>query len=117
MAQRMLALDLDGTTLNHMGELSDGVRAAIAALPNEVIVVVATGRSIIATTPILAALGIQEGLAVCANGAVTIDLNPAAPSGYAIAETVTFDPRSSRGCASPCPPLGSPSRSSASASR
>ncbi|HEY9494296.1 MAG TPA: HAD hydrolase family protein [Intrasporangium sp.] len=93
MAQRMLALDLDGTTLNHMGELSDGVRDAIAALPNEVIVVVATGRSIIATTPILAALGIQEGLAVCANGAVTIDLNPAAPSGYAIAETVTFDPR------------------------
>jgi len=93
MAQRMLALDLDGTTLNHMGELSDGVRDAIAALPDEVIVVVATGRSIIATTPILAALGIQEGLAVCANGAVTIDLNPAAPSGYAIAETVTFDPR------------------------
>ena len=93
MAQRMLALDLDGTTLNHMGELSDGVRDAIAALPDEVIVVVATGRSIIATTPVLAALGIQEGLAVCANGAVTIDLNPAAPSGYAIAETVTFDPR------------------------
>ncbi len=93
MAQRMLALDLDGTTLNHMGELSDRVRDAIAALPDEVIVVVATGRSIIATTPVLAALGIQEGLAVCANGAVTIDLNPAAPSGYAIAETVTFDPR------------------------
>ena len=93
MAQRMLALDLDGTTLNHMGDLSDGVRDAIAALPDEVIVVVATGRSIIATTPILTALGIREGLAVCANGAVTIDLNPAAPSGYAIAETVTFDPR------------------------
>lgn len=93
MAQRMLALDLDGTTLNHMGELSDGVRDAIAALPDQVIVVVATGRSIIATTPVLAALGIREGLAVCANGAVTIDLTPAAPSGYAIAETVTFDPR------------------------
>ena len=93
MAQRMLALDLDGTTLNHMGELSDGVRDAIAALPDDVIVVVATGRSIIATTPILTALGIREGFAVCANGAVTIDLNPKAPSGYAIAETVTFDPR------------------------
>ena len=93
MAQRMLALDLDGTTLNHMGELSDGVRDAIAALPDEVIVVVATGRSIIATTPVLAALDIREGFAVCANGAVTIELNQADPSGYAIAETVTFDPR------------------------
>ena len=30
MALRMLALDLDGTTLNHMGELSDGVRDAEA---------------------------------------------------------------------------------------
>ena len=79
MAQRMLALDLDGTTLNHMGELSDGVRDAVAALPDEVIVVVATGRSIIATTPILTSLGIREGLAVCANGAVTIDLTPKAP--------------------------------------
>ena len=93
MAQRMLALDLDGTTLNHMGELSDGVRDAVAALPDEVIVVVATGRSIIATTPILTALGIREGLAVCANGAVTIEIDPKASAGYAIAETVTFDPR------------------------
>ena len=59
MAQRLLALDLDGTTLNHMGELSPAVRDAIAALPEEVAVVVATGRSIIATTPVLEALGLR----------------------------------------------------------
>lgn len=93
MALRMLALDLDGTTLNHMGELSDAVRDAVTALPDEVIVVVATGRSVIATTPVLDALGVTAGFAVCANGAVTIELDPQAPSGYAIVDTVTFDPK------------------------
>ena len=93
MALRMLALDLDGTTLNHLGELSDAVRDAVAALPDEVIVVVATGRSIIATTPVLEALGVREGFAVCANGAVTIELDRRASTGYAMVDTVTFDPK------------------------
>jgi hydroxymethylpyrimidine pyrophosphatase-like HAD family hydrolase len=92
MAQRMVALDLDGTTVNHMGELSHAVRDAVAALPDEVIVVVATGRSIIATTPVLEALGIKQGFAVCANGAVTIELDARLPSRYAVVDTVTFDP-------------------------
>ena len=93
MAQRLLALDLDGTTLNHMGELSPGVRDAIAALPEEVAVVVATGRSIIATTPILEALGLQQGYAVCSNGALTIELDPTSEQGYTVIDMVTFDPR------------------------
>jgi hydroxymethylpyrimidine pyrophosphatase-like HAD family hydrolase len=93
MAQRLLALDLDGTTLNHMGELSPGVRDAIAALPDEVAVVVATGRSIIATTPILAALGLQGGYAICSNGALTIELDPSTEAGYTVIDMVTFDPR------------------------
>ena len=92
MAQRLLALDLDGTTLNHMGELSPGVRDAIAALPEEVAVVVATGRSIIATTPILEALGLQQGYAVCSNGALTIELDPTSEQGYTVIDMVTFDP-------------------------
>jgi hydroxymethylpyrimidine pyrophosphatase-like HAD family hydrolase len=93
MAQRLLALDLDGTTLNHMGELSPAVRDAITALPEEVSVVVATGRSIIATTPILAELGLQQGYAVCSNGALTIELDPASELGYSVIDMVTFDPR------------------------
>ncbi|HET7801869.1 MAG TPA: HAD hydrolase family protein [Humibacillus xanthopallidus] len=93
MAQRLLALDLDGTTLNHMGELSPAVRDAIAALPEEVSVVVATGRSIIATTPILEALGLREGYAVCSNGALTIALEPESELGYSVIDMVTFDPR------------------------
>jgi len=93
MAQRLLALDLDGTTLNHMGELSPAVRDAIAALPEEVAVVVATGRSIIATTPILEALGLRRGYAVCSNGALTIELDPSTEHGYTVIDMVTFDPR------------------------
>ncbi len=93
MLQRLLALDLDGTTLNHMGELSPRVRDAIRALPEEVRVVVSTGRSIIATTPVLEQLGLARGYAVCSNGAVTLELDPAEDLGYRIIDTVTFDPR------------------------
>jgi hydroxymethylpyrimidine pyrophosphatase-like HAD family hydrolase len=93
MPLRLLALDLDGTTLNHMGELSPRVRDAIRALPEEVRVVVSTGRSIIATTPVLEQLGLSHGYAVCSNGAVTLELDPAQEGGYRIIDTVTFDPR------------------------
>jgi HAD superfamily hydrolase (TIGR01484 family) len=93
MAQRLLALDLDGTTLNHMGELSERVREAVEALPDDIEVVVATGRSIIATTPVLEVLGLRHGFAICSNGAVTLELDPTSPDGYAIIDTVTFDPR------------------------
>jgi hydroxymethylpyrimidine pyrophosphatase-like HAD family hydrolase len=55
-------------------------------------IVVATGRSIVATTPILDALGLTTGYVVCSNGAVTLALDPDEPQGYQILETVTFDP-------------------------
>lgn len=92
MAKRLLALDLDGTTLNHMGELSPRVRDAVRALPDEVEVVIATGRSILATTPVLEMLGLEHGFAVCANGAVTLRLDPTHEGGYEIVDQVTFDP-------------------------
>lgn len=93
MAQRMLALDLDGTTVNHMGEMSDAVLDAVSGLPDDVQVVIATGRSILATLPIGAALGLTRGFMVCSNGAVTVQVDPTAPEGYSVVETVTFDPR------------------------
>ncbi|MGW5238324.1 HAD family hydrolase [Monashia sp. NPDC004114] len=93
MSRRMLALDLDGTTLNHMGELSPRVSEAVRALPDDVEVVVATGRSIIATTPVLKDLDLRHGFAVCSNGAVTLALDPETPEGYTIIDTVTFDPK------------------------
>ena len=93
MAQRLLALDLDGTTLNHIGELSPSVRDAVRALPDDVAVVVSTGRSIIATTPVLEDLGLTHGYAICSNGAVTLQLDPEHLEGFEIVDTVTFDPR------------------------
>lgn len=93
MSRRMLCLDLDGTTLNHMGELSEAVRDAVRALPDDVQVVVATGRSVIATTPVLEALDLTQGFAICSNGAVTIEIDRSVPEGYRIVDTVTFDPR------------------------
>ncbi len=93
MAKRLLALDLDGTTLSHMGELAPAVRDALRELPDAVEIVIATGRSIIATTPILEQLGLAHGYAVCANGALTLELDPAFEGGYRVIDQVTFDPK------------------------
>lgn len=93
MSQRLLALDLDGTTLYHSGELSPRVREAVHDRHDDIEVVVATGRSIIATTPVLKELGITHGYAICSNGALTLELDPAHDEGYRVIDKVTFDPR------------------------
>ncbi|MEO5983767.1 MAG: HAD hydrolase family protein [Pedococcus sp.] len=89
----LVALDVDGTTINHAGELSpevrDAVHAVVAAGHH---VIIATGRSVPATTFILEELGIRTGYAVCSNGAVTLELDPAQDKGFRIIEAVTFDP-------------------------
>lgn len=89
----LVALDLDGTTINHAGDLSaavhDAVRRVVKAGHH---VVIATGRSVIATTPILDALGLTGGYAVCSNGAVTLRLDQDLDAGFEILEAVTFDP-------------------------
>ena len=90
---RMLGLDIDGTLMHWGGDISDRVVRAVEQVRmcrNHVIL--ATGRNIVATMPVAERLGIRRGYAVCANGAVTIRLNPASPGGYDIIETVTFDP-------------------------
>lgn len=89
----LVALDLDGTVLDHDERLSDRVRAAVAgAAASGVQVVVATGRSALATLPVLDRLGLVEGWAVCSNGAVTLRLDPSLPTGYEVVAASTFDP-------------------------
>ena len=93
MAERLIALDLDGTTIHHDGSMSPAVRQAVADVAEAgVHVVIATGRAIVATMPLIADLGLEHGFAVCSNGAVTLELDPDHPDGYRILETVTFDP-------------------------
>jgi len=93
MAERLIALDLDGTMLHHDGTMSPAVRQAVREVAETgAHVVIATGRAIVATMPIVAHLGLEHGYAVCSNGAVTLRLDPDEPDGYRILETVTFDP-------------------------
>jgi HAD superfamily hydrolase (TIGR01484 family) len=92
--RRLIALDVDGTIITHGGHLDARVHAAITAcVSNGHHVVIATGRSVVATMPVLARLGIAHGYAVCSNGAVTLRIDPRRPKGYKILEKVTFDPR------------------------
>ena len=89
----LVALDVDGTTITHAGEMSPVVRDAVRAVADAGHhVTIATGRSIVATTPILRELSLETGYAVCSNGAVTLRLDPALPQGYEVIEAVTFDP-------------------------
>jgi len=90
----LVALDLDGTTIDHSGGLSPAVREAVTALVAAGHhLVISTGRSIVATLPIVRLLGLERGYAVCSNGAVTLALDAGQPDGYRIIDTVTFDPR------------------------
>ena len=51
MAERMIALDLDGTTIHHDGSMSPVIREAVREVAeNGVHVVIATGRSIVAAS-------------------------------------------------------------------
>lgn len=92
--RHLIAIDIDGTTLHHDGTLSgdvySAVRRAVAAGHD---VVVATGRSLLEAWPVIDALGLRTGYAVCSNGAVTLRLDAGEPGGYRIVDQVTFDPR------------------------
>jgi hydroxymethylpyrimidine pyrophosphatase-like HAD family hydrolase len=93
MGERLVALDLDGTTLTHEGLLSPAVGEAVRDVAAAGLhVVIATGRSVVATMPVIDQLGLTRGYAVCSNGAVTLELDPLEQSGYRFLEVVTFDP-------------------------
>jgi hydroxymethylpyrimidine pyrophosphatase-like HAD family hydrolase len=90
---KLLALDIDGTILDHDAAMSEPVREAVQAVAaSGVHVVLATGRSLHGTLPVLDRLGLLEGWAVCSNGTVTMRLDPSLPEGYELSEVVTFDP-------------------------
>jgi Cof subfamily protein (haloacid dehalogenase superfamily) len=72
---RLIATDLDGTLLRSDGSVAERtVRTLREAEEAGLIVVVATGRPPRWMHPVAAALG-HTGLAVCANGAVVVDLH------------------------------------------
>lgn len=73
-AYRVVALDLDGTTVRSDGTIGERTRAALRRVESrDVVVMVVTGRPARWLLPVLDALG-PEGLAICANGAVVVDI-------------------------------------------
>jgi hydroxymethylpyrimidine pyrophosphatase-like HAD family hydrolase len=72
---RLIALDVDGTLLDPAThEISPVVKAAVRrAVDAGSQVVVATGRSVLSTAPILDFLQLTSGVALCSNGAVLVD--------------------------------------------
>jgi len=67
----MVCLDVDGTIVDHQGQMSQDVRRTareVVAAGHEV--VISTGRSLGATLPIVQELGIEHGYVVACNGGV-----------------------------------------------
>lgn len=89
----LIAIDIDGTLVHDDGFLSQRVISEVERvrlLGHEV--VVATGRSAANALPVIVDIGLNEGHAVCSNGAVTIEIDPADSQGFRPAEIITFDP-------------------------
>ena len=92
-ARWLIALDIDGTVLHEDGTLTDATVEAVqrvAAAGHEVML--ATGRSVSMTLPVLERLGIVSQFVVCANGAIVLGRDADAPLGYARVHVETFDP-------------------------
>jgi Cof subfamily protein (haloacid dehalogenase superfamily) len=89
----LIALDIDGTVLHEDGVLGDDVAAQVRRvrdLGHEVMI--ATGRSVAMTLPVLERLEIAPRYLVCSNGAITLERDPDAPTGYARRFVETFNP-------------------------
>ncbi|MFT4232684.1 MAG: HAD family hydrolase [Leucobacter sp.] len=101
--RHLIALDLDGTVLLHGAdvpddefhigyidpELGDAIRT-LHETGHEV--VIATGRSVDATLPVVERLGIRPEWVVAANGAVTLHRDPLSHRAYCREVVEAFDP-------------------------
>jgi hydroxymethylpyrimidine pyrophosphatase-like HAD family hydrolase len=90
MRFRLVASDVDGTLLRSDETLSPRNHAAVNASIERAIFVIATGRPPRWTEPIAEMLG-HHGVAVCSNGAVTVDLRD-----NSIVDTQPLSPNNAR---------------------
>lgn len=91
----LVALDVDGTIMLQDGVITGPVSSEIVRMRdagNEVMI--ATGRAVSMTLPVIEKLGITPEYLVCSNGAVTMRRDPEAPLGYTRAHLETFNPAS-----------------------
>lgn len=94
MTQRWLvALDVDGTILQEDGTLTDATVDAIARVRDAGhAVMLATGRSMSMTLPVMERLDLVSEYVVCANGALVLRRDTEAPMGYSREHVEVFDP-------------------------
>ena len=86
----MVCLDVDGTIVNHQGQMSARVRKAaraVVAAGHEV--VISTGRSLGAAVPVMTELGIANGYVVASNGGVLAEVRDGIPEVF---HREVFDP-------------------------
>ncbi len=89
----LVALDVDGTLVDHDGHMSEDVKEAVRSVAQEGHhIVVSTGRSKGATLPIVELADIESGYAVSSNGGVTLEIGKQYVDGYKIIDAVTFRP-------------------------
>ena len=88
----LIGLDVDGTLVDHDGVMSPPMHRTLRRAAEAHTVVIATGRSLGATLPIVTAAGMTHGFAVCSNGAVTVELDPELEGGHRIIDTRAFQP-------------------------
>ena len=89
----LVALDIDGTVLHEDGTLSDAVLDEVTRASGDGHeVMLATGRSVAMTLPVLDRLGITPEYLVCSNGAITLQRDADAPLGYSRQFVETFNP-------------------------
>ena len=86
----LVALDLDGTLVGPEETVTPAVVEAVGRAAKASHVVIATGRSVHATEPVAAELGLTDGYLVCSNGAVLARLVGGASE---IVNVTTFDAR------------------------
>jgi len=84
---KAVALDIDGTLIDHDERISPAVIDAVRRTAAQVPIILATGRAYQTTKPVAELLGLPDGFVVASNGARTVRY----PSGTAIDER-TFDP-------------------------
>jgi hydroxymethylpyrimidine pyrophosphatase-like HAD family hydrolase len=93
VTRTLVALDIDGTLVDAENKIPSGTVETLdlaRAAGHEI--VLATGRSLIGLLPIAVRLGLTDGWGVCSNGALTVRLDPSAPSGYDVVDARTFGP-------------------------
>ncbi len=89
----LIALDIDGTVMLETGEITPTVMDAVThARDRGHEVMLATGRSVTMTLPVLDRLGITPLYIVCSNGAITLKRDADAPTGYSRIQVDSFDP-------------------------